>query len=320
MSTYEKLIGNTPMAAIHYKLDGREGKIYAKLESYNLSGSIKDRMAGHIVSVSEQQGLLKAGQPIVEVTSGNTGIAFAAIGALTKHPVHIFMPDWVSSERKLLLKMYGAALHTVSREEGGFEEALQQADKAAKALSAFCPYQFSNNENPMAHYLTTSLEILSALPHIDAFIAGVGSGGTIMGISKRLKEFRSVRVSAVEPDGMPLLSGGAARRDHLIEGIGDSFIPDIIDMRYIDNVIDVNDLDAVKMASRIALELGIGVGISSGANFIGAVTSQAEFGGVTATVFPDDNKKYLTTSLANPEDPGESAFSNRIELLGYETV
>ncbi|MDD6044187.1 MAG: cysteine synthase family protein [Clostridia bacterium] len=320
MRTFEGLIGNTPLIAIRYRLDGIESTVYAKLESYNLSGSIKDRMAAHILTTAETQGVLRPGQPIVEVTSGNTGIAFAALGALTKHPVHIFMPDWVSEERKGLLSMYGAQLHPVSADQGGFEGALILADQAAKELSAFRPSQFSNVQNIMAHYHGTGLELLRFLPDITAFTAGVGSGGTIMGVARRLKESHSVRISAIEPDAMPLLSGGSARNAHVIEGIGDSFIPDIVDTSLIDGVITVNDMDAVAMASMLARSLGLGVGISSGANFLGAVTHQASFGGVTATVFPDDNKKYLTTTLSAPPVLPSSALSSRIELLDYSVV
>lgn len=320
MRTFESLIGNTPLVAIRYRLDGVVNTVYAKLESYNLSGSIKDRMASHILITAEQQGLLRPSQPIVEVTSGNTGIAFAALGALTKHPVHIFMPDWVSEERKGLLSMYGAQLHTVSAEEGGFEGALDLADIAAKELSAFRPSQFTNAQNPMAHYLGTGVELLRALPDITAFAAGVGSGGTIMGVGRRLKESRSVRIAAVEPDAVPLLSGGEIRGTHIIEGIGDNFIPDVVDTSLIDGVITVNDMDAVAMAAKLARQLGLGVGISSGANFLGAITHQAMLEGVTATVFPDDNKKYLTTILSAPPILPSSALSSRVELLGYEVI
>jgi len=319
MTDFQKLIGNTPMIRIRYKLEGRPGCVYAKLESYNLSGSIKDRMAAHILIRAKAQGALKEGQPMMEVTSGNTGIAFAALGALTRHPVHIYMPDWVSEERRRLLDMYGAQLHLVSAEEGGFEGALVLAERAAKELGAFRPMQFSNRDNCAAHYLGTGPEIYAALPDVDAFVAGVGSGGTIMGTGRFLKEYRpGFRVAAVEPDAMPILSGGSARGSHMIEGVGDSFIPEIVDRAMFDRVHTVNDRDAVAMAALIARRLGIGVGISSGANFLGAVM-EAEHGGKVATVFPDDNKKYLTTTLSHPED-APNGLSSRIELIDYEAL
>jgi len=320
MASYEQLIGNTPMVRIRYRLDGREGGVYAKLESYNLSGSIKDRMAAHIISRGEEAGRLKPGQPIVEVTSGNTGIALAAIGALTGRPVHIFMPDWVSAERRGLLSMYGAEIHLSSAEEGGFDACMEKAALAEKELGAFRPHQFENRENAAAHYLTTGREILAALPDVTSFVAGIGSGGTITGVARRLKEHGQVYAGAVEPDAMPLLSGGSARCAHVIEGIGDSFIPPLVDRALIDGVHVVNDLDSVAMAARLARELGLGVGISSGANFLAAVMRCHAAGGRVATVFPDDNKKYLTTALANPPALNPGAWSARIELLGYEAV
>ena len=144
---FTHLVGNTPMIRIRYRLDGQEQSVWAKLEAYNLSGSIKDRLAAHVIAKSTANGTLKPGQPIVEMTSGNTGIAFAALGALTKHPVHIFMPDWASEERKKLMAMYGAVLHLVSRKEGGFNAALQGAKDMAEEIGAFQPRQFENQDN-----------------------------------------------------------------------------------------------------------------------------------------------------------------------------
>lgn len=320
MTNFKHLIGNTPLVRIRYTLDGREGSVYAKLESYNLTGSIKDRMAAHVLTGAAERGELRPGQPIVEVTSGNTGIAIAAIGGLMKHPVHIFMPDWVSSERKALLQMFGAELHLVSAQEGGFNGALEQAEQAARELDAFRPMQFENRENPRAHYLSTGLEILRDLPDVDSFVAGIGSGGTIMGVARRLKEGRTAFVGAVEPDALPLLSGGSARGTHVIEGIGDCFVPGVVDLSLIDGVFTLNDMDAVNMSAMLARELGLGVGISSGANFLGAVMRHSAAGGKVATVFADDNKKYLTTALAKPVTLREDALSARIRLVGYEKV
>lgn len=320
MASFEGLIGNTPLIAIHYRLDGLRNTVYAKLESYNLSGSIKDRMAAHILTRAEKSRQLRPYQPIVEVTSGNTGIALAALGALTRHPVHIFMPDWVSEERKGLLSMYGAHLHPVSAEEGGFEGALVRAEQAARELGAFRPSQFSNADNPTAHYLGTGAELLRDLPSITAFAAGVGSGGTIMGVARRLKENRTVHICAIEPDAVPLLSGGSKKGSHCIEGIGDDFIPDVVNTSLLDGVITVNDMDATAMAAMLARRLGLGVGISSGANFLGAITHQALEEGVTATVFPDDNKKYLTTILSTPPVLPAWCVSSRVELLDYEVI
>ena len=317
---FTHLVGNTPMIRIRYQLDGREASIWAKLEAYNLSGSIKDRIAAHIITKSTANGTLKPGQPIVEMTSGNTGIAFAALGALTGHPVHIFMPDWASEERKKLMAMYGAVLHLVSREEGGFGAALQGAKDMAEEIGAFLPRQFENQDNPEAHYLTTGAEILRQRPGVTDFVAGVGSGGTLMGTARRLKADHPVRTVAVEPDAVPLLSGGSVLGSHRIEGIGDDFIPAVVDRSLIDQVADINDLDAIAMAAKLGRVLGLGVGISSGANFLGAVLQNREPGRQVATVFADDSKKYLTTLLATPPAETTDMVTARIELLGYEPV
>lgn len=317
MKAYETLSGNTPLIRIDYRLDGRPGAVYAKLESFNLSGSIKDRVAARIVARAEETGALVPGQPIVEVTSGNTGIAFAALGALTGHPVHIFMPERMSRERRQLLEMYGAQLHLVSDADGGFEGALAQARQAAGELGAFQPLQFDNEENVLAHFHTTGAELLAALPGVKAFAAGVGTGGTLMGVARRLKP-RGAFIAALEPDAAPLLSGGAVTGPHKIEGIGDDFIPSIVDCRLIDTVLPVNDDDAVLMAARLAKELGLGVGISSGANLLGAIELTRRGFGPAATVFADDSKKYLTTALAAPAPAREGFLSPRVELLGWQ--
>lgn len=320
MQTLKSLVGNTPMIRIDYKFDGVQNSIYTKLEYYNVSGSIKDRIAYYIIDKSERNGYLKPGQPIVEMTSGNTGIAFAAMGALTKHPVHIFMPTWASEERKQLMRMYGATLHLISKEQGGFDGALVGAAKLAEEIGAFAPRQFENRDNPETHYNTTAVEILEKLPDVTDFVAGVGSGGTLMGVARRLKYDHAVRSVAVEPDAARLLSGGTYVGDHKIEGIGDSFIPPVVDKSLIDSVADVNDIDSIAMSNLLARELGLGVGISSGANFLASVKQNTVPGRKVATVFADDNKKYLSTPLAAPLHITDSMLSSRIELLGYEEV
>ncbi len=309
--------GNTPMADITYKYENRIGHVYAKLEYYNPSGSIKDRIASYILGKAEESGLLRPGQPIIETSSGNTGIAIAAYGALSKHPVHIFMPDWVSVERVKLMKMYGANVHLVSKEENGFLGALDQTEKLANELGGFILGQFSNKDNMMAHYSSTAAEILQTLPDVSSFVSGVGSGGTIMGIGTRLKEANNADIIAIEPDCAQLLAGKQIERTHKIEGIGDDFIPKLLDKKIIDRVIPINDEDAICMSAKFAGELGLGIGISSGANFLGAVLcGEAN----VATVFADDNKKYLSTSLANSPAPTENMVSSRIELLDVTRV
>lgn len=314
----DKLIGNTPMVKIKYRYQDKVGYVYAKLEYYNYTGSIKDRVAYYILKRSKELGLLKDNQPIVEATSGNTGISFAALGAYYNHPVHIFMPDWASVERVNIMKLYKAHVHLVSKEEGGFREAIRRSEEYAKKLDGFLPRQFENNLNVEAHYNTTAKEIVSSMPLVDTFVSGIGTGGTLMGVAKYLKEKdKTIKIIALEPNKMPLLSGGKIIGNHKIEGIGDDFIPKIVDKEYIDDIIVINDEDAINMSRLLAKKLGLGVGISSGANFLASVLSN---GNNVATVFADDFKKYLTTDLTKEIDTNPKLLSNQIELLDMEVI
>ncbi len=313
-----KLIGNTPMIKIKYCYENREGYVCAKLEYYNYTGSIKDRLAYYIIKKSKEEKILKENQAIVEATSGNTGISLAALGAYFSHPVHIFMPDWVSEERIKIMKLYSANVYLVSKEEGGFKEAIKRSEEFASKINGFLPRQFENTLNIETHYLTTAKEILEQVNEIDTFVSGIGTGGTLMGVAKRLKEYnKNIKVIALEPDKMPLLSGGKIIGDHKIEGIGDEFIPKLVDFNLIDKVISINDLDAINMSRILASKLGLGVGISSGANFLASVLSGGNF---SVTVFPDDLKKYLSTDLSKDIDNNKELLSNKIELLGFEVV
>lgn len=321
------LIGNTPMIQIRYRLDGKIDVIYAKIESFNPTGSVKDRIAYYITEEAKAMGKLQEGQAIVEVTSGNTGIAFSAVGAYMHHPIHIFMPEWASEERKKLMRMYGATLHEVSKEEGGYLGALEQSKAFAKEIGGYMPSQFDNADNTLAHYYGTGPEILAQLPDVGAFISGVGSGGTIMGVAHRLRvakrfQDKDVKIIALQPDVAPLLTNGEVAGEHKIEGIGDDFVPRIYDPSMVDDVYDVESDDAVNMASKLAKNLGLGVGISSGANFLAAAmfNAQNQENRKVVILFPDDNKKYLTTSLSNPEPVPNDALSERIELLDYKLV
>lgn len=314
----DKLIGNTPMVKIKYRYQDKVGYVYAKLEYYNYTGSIKDRVAYYILKRSKELGLLKDNQPIVEATSGNTGISFAALGAYYNHPVHIFMPDWASVERVNIMKLYKAHVHLVSKEEGGFREAIRRSEEYAKKLDGFLPRQFENNLNVEAHYNTTAKEIVSSMPLVDTFVSGIGTGGTLMGVAKYLKEKdKTIKIIALEPNKMPLLSGGKIIGNHKIEGIGDDFIPKIVDKEYIDDIIVIDDEDAINMSRLLAKKLGLGVGISSGANFLASVLSN---GNNVATVFADDFKKYLTTDLTKEIDTNPKLLSNQIELLDMEVI
>ena len=314
----DKLIGHTPMIKIKYHYQNQTNYVYAKLEYYNFTGSIKDRVAYYILKKAKELGLLKDREPIVEATSGNTGISFAALGAYYNHPVHIFMPDWASVERVSIMRLYGAHVHLVSKEEGGFKEAIRRSEEYAQKINGFLPRQFENNLNVEAHYNTTAKEIIFSLPTVDTFVSGIGTGGTLMGVAKYLKEKdKNIKIIALEPNKMPLLSGGKIIGNHKIEGIGDDFIPQIVDKNYIDDIVVIDDEDAINMSRLLAKKLGLGVGISSGANFLASVLSS---GNNVATVFADDFKKYLTTDLTKEINKDPKLLSNQIELLDMEVI
>lgn len=316
-----RLVGNTPLINISYEYEGKSGNIYAKLEYYNYSGSIKDRIALYIIENERKNGNLKDGQAIVEVTSGNTGISFSAMGALFGHEVHIFMPDWVSLERRKLIEMYGAHVHLVSKEDGGFKKALELAEDFSNEINAYRPLQFDNELNVEAQYRTTGQEIIDVIPDVNAFVSGIGTGGTLMGIGKRLKDNNpDTRIFALEPSTLSILKMGMIEGSHMIEGIGDDFIPGIVEKDLIDDIVLIDDLDAINMSQRLAKEFGLGVGISSGANFLASVLMDCE-DSVIATVFPDDNKKYITTKLSEEiSDDDSTLISNNIRLIGFEIV
>ena len=184
----KKFIGNTPIVKIKIRYKDKIVNVYSKLEYYNYTGSIKDRLANYIIKESYKNGSLVKGMPIVEATSGNTGISFAALGAYYGHPVHIFMPNWASQERINIMKLYGAKVYLVSKEEGGFKEAIRRADELALKINGFRPDQFNNILNVKAHYNGIGKEILKKVDKIDAYVSGIGTGGTLMGIAKRIKD------------------------------------------------------------------------------------------------------------------------------------
>ena len=316
----DKLIGNTPMLEIKLKYDNKIINVYAKLEYYNYTGSIKDRLANYIIKESYKDGSLKKGMPIIEATSGNTGIAFAAMGAFYKHPVHIFIPDSASIERIKIMKLYGANVHIVSKEQGGFIGAIELADELAKEINGFRPDQFNNYKNIEVHYNTTGKEIVDKIDNINGFVSGIGTGGTLIGIAKRIKESnKNARIVALEPKQLPILSDSASVGTHKIEGIGDDFIPSIVDMNLIDRIVSIDDEDAINMSRILAKNFGLGVGISSGANIIAAALS-ADNNDNIVTIFADDLKKYLTTDLSNEINNNTSLISNNIEILSINYV
>jgi len=325
------LVGNTPLLHVRLNYRGTPLSVFAKAEHLNLTGSIKDRMALHVLREGYAFGTLTAGAPIAEATSGNTGISFAALGRALGHPVTIFMPDWMSAERVNLIRSFGATIRLVTPEEGGFLGAIELAEEFGRAeKNAFLPRQFANEQNVAAHERATGPEIdwqlrLEGLEPA-AFVAGVGTGGTVMGVGRALRaRHPKVRVHPLEPANSPTLRTGHQVGHHRIQGISDEFVPAIVDLDALDDIVSVDDGDAIVMAQRLAAELGLGVGISSGANLLGAVEVAAGIArrgddGVVATVFPDDNKKYLSTDLMRDEPVKPGWLSPDIELLDFEPI
>jgi len=325
LEALSSLIGNTPMVGIEYRYKRRKGTIFAKCEHYNYTGSIKDRMALCILSEAYRKQTICAGNHIVEVTSGNTGISMAAIGGSLGHPVSIIMPDWMSKERKDIIRSFGAKIIEVSKEQGGFVRGLQIADEmAASDPNIFLPNQFSNSDNVLAHKMNTGVEIFDQLLNINliptAFVAGVGTGGTVMGVGRLLKTMcMDVKIHPLEPAESPTLTTGYKTGTHRIQGISDEFIPAILKLDQLDEVVQVSDGDAILMAQKLASTFGMGVGISSGANLVGAIKLQKKYGfnSVVATVFADCNKKYLSTDLMKNEPIKDNYLSPDVELLDF---
>lgn len=317
----KQLIGNTPMIEITYMYKGKKRRVYSKLEYYNLTGSIKDRMVYYILTKNKENGNILPKVPLIEATSGNTGISLAALGSYFDHPVHIFMPDFVSMERRNLIKSYGASITLVSKENGGYETCIALADELANQIGGYRLNQFTNPLNVSAHYSTTGPEIIKQLNKIDGFISGIGTGGTLMGVGFKLKDiFEDVTVAAIEPTTMTLLSAKPLLKDHKIDGISDGFLPSIVDRSIINKVYLIDDEDAINMSKLLSRKLGLGVGFSSGANFLGSILLEDEIGGNIVTIFPDDSKKYLSTHLQDALDENSDFLSNQIELIDYRII
>ncbi len=318
------LIGNTPLLEIHYSYKGVEDVIYAKAEHYNLTGSIKDRPALYMMAEAYRTGAIKEGQYLTEATSGNAGIAFCAIGAQLGNPAIIYMPDWMSKERVHLMESFGAEVRLVSKEEGGFLGSIEKTKILNKEIGAFLPCQFANEDNPTAHYLGTGSEIASQLEKLglkaDGLVAGVGTGGTVVGTGRKLKEINpNALIMPLEPKSSPTLTTGYKVGSHRIAGISDEFIPDIVkNAPWMDRIIQVDDGDAINMARMLSKTQGLGVGISSGANMLGAIIAKNQLGRdtVITTVFSDDNKKYLTTDYAKEQPYEEDHLTKDIKIVG----
>ena len=300
-----------------------------KAEYYNYSGSIKDRVACHILRQAYETSAITEGMPIAEATSGNTGIAFAAIGAYLGNPVTIFMPDWMSKERINLIESFGATIRLVSKAEGGFTGSIALADRMGENEGAFLPHQFSNLENCAAHYATTGKEILAQLAAFgkrpQGFVAGVGTGGTLMGVKDILQEtYPDCLAFPLDPASSPTMATcGKVVGPHRIFGIGDEFVPAIVKLDQLDNILSIDDCDAINMSRKLARTLGLGVGISSGANFLGVLKAQDLLGNkdaVVATVFADDNKKYLSTDLMYEQTVSADHLACDVELISMRAI
>lgn len=324
LRSLHRLIGNTPLLAVDVRYRGEPRVIYAKHESLNLTGSIKDRMALYILERAYRDGTIAPGDRIAEATSGNTGISFSAVGRALGHPVTIYMPDWMSSERMALIASFGASIVPVSKAEGGFLGSIRLSEElAASTPHVFLPCQFSNPANVQAHYETTGPEIWAQLAQLgvepDAFIAGVGTGGTVMGVGRYLRARKSsIRIHPLEPAESPTMSTGHKVGHHRIQGVSDEFIPAIVKLDELDEIVAVPDGDAILMAQALARH-GLAVGISSGANFLGALKIQDNLGPTStiATVFCDSNKKYLSTDLLRDEPVRKDYMSPHVEILGF---
>ncbi|AGX45015.1 cysteine synthase A [Clostridium saccharobutylicum] len=293
------LIGNTPILKVNNLIkDENIADIYVKLEKYNPGGSVKDRAALGMIETAEKQGILKPGSTIVEPTSGNTGIALAFIGKIKGYKVIIVMPETMSKERRDLIKAYGAEL-VLTEGSKGMKGAIEKAVEIGSGEGFFIPQQFENIANPEKHFETTAEEIYKDIPDLDAFIAGVGTGGTLIGISKNLKKKNTnIKAIAVEPATSPVLSGGNPG-GHKIQGIGAGFIPGIYESDYVDEIIKVKDDDAFNTAKAFSEAEGVLVGISSGASLYAAIEVAKKLGKgkKVLVIAPDGGEKYISMGL-----------------------
>ncbi|WDF57413.1 PLP-dependent cysteine synthase family protein [Mucilaginibacter sp. KACC 22063] len=321
------LVGNTPMLKLNYEYKGVPGSIFVKCEHYNLTGSIKDRMALYILHKAYETGQIQPDDVIVEATSGNTGIAFAAIGKSLGHQVKIIMPNWLSKERIDIISSLGAEVILISKEQGGFLGSIKLSEKMAAEGGVFLPCQFENTYNAEAHERTTGKEIWQQLASTgltpDAFVAGVGTGGTVMGVGKCLRMMNPlVKVHPLEPAESPTLTTGYKVGTHRIQGISDEFIPAIVKLNELDEVIQASDGDAILMAQKLSSQLGLAVGISSGANVIGAIKLQQQLGSdaVVVTLLCDSNKKYLSTDLMRQEPVKDGYYAPDVKFTGFNPI
>src|SRR5690349_4826361 len=313
------MIGGTPLVELRVRWRGKQRRIFAKVESFNFTGSVKDRMAAWVLADGWERGAWRPGY---------TATALAALGRALGSRVRIFMPEWMSTERVQILSAFGAELVRVSAAQGGFLGSIERAAQAGRDdPDAFLPDQFANQANLEAHACTTGPEILAQLERAglrpDLFVAGVGTGGTIMGVGRALRQAHAgVRLHPLEPAESRILSTGKRGGRHRIQGISDEFVPAIVDLSRLDRPVAVHDGDALLAAAELARRMGLGVGISSGANLLGALLLQEELGGdaVAVTVFADSHKKYLSTDLFRRQEAQPDWITPELEFESWRAV
>ena len=309
-NSLKELSVNTPLIEIKYKYLDKKYSVYVKCEWFSLTGSIKDKVAYGLIKSAYRQGKLKKGDKLVEVSSGNMGISLVAMARYLGHSVTILIPKFVSEERKKLLGLYGAEVV----ETDDFGEAFKLLE-VYKSLGYYNVGQFENKSNIRVHKNITAREILCKVgcKRVENFVCGIGTSGTLIGVGKELKDKMGVKVIALEPDNARIITSPPPYGKHTLQGLSDEILPKIYDSTIVDDVIQITDDDAIAMSRKLCRDLSLGVGISSGANFIGAVLS----GGNAITVFPDDNKKYLSTALMEEKN---TPLVDSIELLSFRVV
>ncbi|MEN0657903.1 cysteine synthase A [Caldifermentibacillus hisashii] len=299
VNSITELIGRTPIVKLNHVGDENSGEVFVKLEYFNPGSSVKDRIALAMIEDAEKKGLLKEGNTIIEPTSGNTGIGLAMVAAAKGYKAVLVMPETMSIERRNLLRAYGAELVLTPGPEG-MKGAVNKATELAKENGYFMPQQFENGANPEVHKLTTGPEIVEQMgDQLDAFIAGIGTGGTITGAGQVLKEqYPGIKIYAVEPKDSPILSGGKPG-PHKIQGIGANFVPEVLDTQIYDEVIQISTEEAFEAARNVARHEGILGGISAGAAIAAAIQVAKKLGKgkKVLAIVPDNGERYLSTAL-----------------------
>lgn len=310
LTKIKKLISNSPIIDITYSYNNNIRHVYAQLGWFSLTGSIKDKVAYQIFHDAIKRKEINTNTKVVEVSSGNMGISVCAIANLLKLDTTIIMPKSMSEERKKIIQLFGAKLVLVE----SFIDAFKLCEKYEKE-GYFCPHQFENQSNVLTHYNLTGKELFSKTKtkQVGAFVSGIGTSGTLMGAGKYLKEKINLKIIALEPRNAPILTKSAPLKKHAIQGLSDEIVPKIYDESLVDDIVQIEDADAIAMSQKLCKELSLGVGVSCGANFLGCVLS----GTNAATTFADSNKKYLSTNLSQNV---ESKLVDKIELISIEIL